>query len=214
MVGHRGPTDGYEAASSATRERILVAAAKTLSLKGYSETRLVDIAELADLRAPALYYYFDSREELIAEVMSVGQQRLREHVETALGRLPTELSPLERIGAAVRAHLEVELELSEFATAVTRNLGQLPDDLRSRLRAEGGAYMALWRQLLEVAQESGAIRADIDLGVARMLIIGALNWTLEWWDPEQGPIVGLVETAVRLVRHALGSQTPAAVPSF
>ncbi|GGN19792.1 TetR/AcrR family transcriptional regulator [Streptomyces fuscichromogenes] len=191
--------------AAATRDRILAAAARTLSLKGYSATRLADIAELAGLRPPAVYYYFASREELIAEVMAVGQSRLREHVETVLAALPHDTPPMDRICAAVEAHLRVELDLSDFATAVSRNSGQLPEDIRARLREDSAAYFELWRDLLATAKAVGAVRAGIDLRVARMLVMGALNWTPEWWNPRQGSLTGVIRTAQSLVRHGLGA---------
>lgn len=188
-----------------TRDRILSAAARILSERGYSETRLSDIAASADVRPPAVYYYFRSREELIAEVMAVGQQRLREHVESALAALPPGADPMDRICAAVRAHLQVELQLSDFATAVTRNRGQLPGAVRDRLHADGVEYLALWRRLLEQARTAGVIRPDLDLGAARMLVMGALNWTPEWWNPKHGPLSGIIATAESLVRNGLGT---------
>lgn len=189
-----------------TRDRILSAAAEVLSRSGYSETRLSDIAELAEVRAPAVYHYFPSREALIAEVMAVGQQRLREHVEKALAELPQQADPMERICAAVAAHLQVALGLSEFATAVTRNLGQMPEDIRRLLRAETATYMDLWRTLLDDARRAGAIRPDLELRAARMLVIGALNWAPEWWDPRQGALTTVISTARSLVRTGLGTR--------
>lgn len=191
-----------------TRDRILHAAADVLSRKGYSETRLGDIAAAARLRAPAVYYYFESRESLISEVMALGQRLLREHVESALAALTDEASAMDRICTAVQAHLQVELQLSSFATAVTRNRGQLPDDVRDTLRAESSAYIELWRGLLDQARAVGAIRDELDLRAARMLIMGALNWTPEWWSPYHGPLNGVVETAQKLVRHGLGTDPP------
>lgn len=198
--------------TSATRDRILAAAARILSTKGYSETRLADIADQAELRAPAMYYYFSSREALITEVMAVGQRRLREHVESALAGLPPDTAPMDRICTAVQAHLQVELQLSDFATAVTRNLGQLPDEVRAPLRADGIQYIALWRELLEAALAAGVIRPDLDLRAARMLVMGALNWTAEWWDPELGSLAGVIDTAQSLVRHGLACPTPHQAP--
>ncbi len=45
---------------------------------------------------------------------------------------------------------------------------------------EGGA---LWRDLLARARAEGAIRGDVDLSVARMAIMGALNWSADWYRP-------------------------------
>ncbi|AHK36109.1 hypothetical protein OPAG_06898 [Rhodococcus opacus PD630] len=189
--------------SEATQERLLFAAAEVLSRKGVSETRLTDIAEVAGVRAPAVYYYFASRYDLISEVMSVGQTRLREHVAAVLDSVPPETTPMERICAAVAAHLEVELELSHFATAVTRNTGQLPDGVRDRLREDSHAYSSLWRDLMDEAFAAGEIRADIDLRTARKLVIGALNWAPEWWRASEGSLADLVATTQSLVRHGL-----------
>jgi hypothetical protein len=36
-----------------------------------------------------------------------------------------------------------------------------------------------------------------------MLVLGALNWTAEWWDPSRGPLSELIRTAQSMVLHAL-----------
>jgi TetR/AcrR family transcriptional regulator, cholesterol catabolism regulator len=189
--------------SNATRERILAAAANVLSAKGYAATRLCDIAEVAEIRAPAVYYYFSSREELVAEVMVVGQEWVRKHVAAALDLLPPETSALDRICVAVEAHLRVELELSDFATAVTRNAGQLPPDIRERLAAESAEYHNIWRGLLDDGLMDGSIRPELDLRTARMLTIGALNWAPEWWHTDRGSIDAVIATAQSFVRGSL-----------
>jgi hypothetical protein len=37
-----------------------------------------------------------------------------------------------------------------------------------------------------------------------MLILGALNWAAEWWNPRRGSLDIVVRTAQSLVRHGLG----------
>jgi AcrR family transcriptional regulator len=189
----------------ATRERILAAAAQVLSSKGYAGARQAEIAKVAGVHAPAVYYYFDSHEALISEVMAVGQSRLREHVQQALAALADDTDPMERICHAVAAHLEVALDLSPFATAVTRNLGQLPDSIRQRLRDESGAYVELWRNLLSDAKAAGLLCDGIDPRAARMLLMGALNAAPEWFNPGQGSLADLIHTAQTLVRNGLAA---------
>lgn len=195
--------EGRGAKSAATRERILEAAAHVLSRKGYSGTRLGDVAEQARLQAPAIYYYFGSREELVEEVMTVGLRRLRAHVEKVLAALPADASPLERIGAAVEAHLEITLHLSEFATAVIRNSGQIPEEMRARRRTEESAYGSLWSGLIRAAAEAGELRPGLDPKVAHRLILGGLNWSAEWWDPDRDSFDAVVRTARSMALHAL-----------
>ena len=57
-----------ESKSAATRVRILDAAAQVLSAKGYAGLRLTDVAAQAEIQAPAIYYYYASRDELIEAV--------------------------------------------------------------------------------------------------------------------------------------------------
>ena len=198
--------DGRSAKSAATRERILDAAAHVLSRKGYSATRLGDVADQAQLQAPAIYYYFDSREELIEEVMTVGIQRLRRHVEEVLEELPDDATPLERISVAVEAHLQIALSLSDFATAVIRNSGQMPEEMRTRQLAEEAQYGAIWTRLIRDASEAGQIRPDLDLRIAHRLIIGALNWSAEWWNPRRDSLDVVVRTAQSMVLHGLSGE--------
>jgi AcrR family transcriptional regulator len=113
--------NNLEASKSArTRQRILDAAASVLNRNGYASTRLSDIAELAQVQAPALYYYFASREELIEEVVTLGMTRALTHVSDALAELPADATQLDRICTAVGAHLEVVLRLSDYASAAIR----------------------------------------------------------------------------------------------
>ncbi|GII96840.1 TetR/AcrR family transcriptional regulator [Sinosporangium siamense] len=189
-----------------TRERLLKATAVILTEKGYSGTRLGDIAKRAELQAPAIYYYYDSREALIEEVVRRGQQSAQEHVENALAQLPEGTPLLERIRCAVEEHLRVVLDLSEFTTAAIRNMGQLPEGMRQQIRSDHKNYGALWQRLFEEAQANGEIRADVDVTAARLLIIGALNWSPEWWTPRVCDIDDVVAAALALTSGLVTDQ--------
>jgi TetR/AcrR family transcriptional regulator, cholesterol catabolism regulator len=195
--------------SARTRERILDAAAHVLSRKGYAGTRLSDVADQAEIQAPAIYYYFPSRDDLIEEVMWSGIAHMREHVTRILAALPPSAGPLERIDAAVGAHLRYSLEISDYTTASIRNAGQVPENIAIRYAAEASHYGDTWRKLLQDADHSGLLRADLEPRAARMLVLGALNWAAEWWNPRRGSLELVVRTAQSLVRHGLGPQQAA-----
>jgi TetR/AcrR family transcriptional regulator, cholesterol catabolism regulator len=193
--------------SARTRARILDAAAHVLSAKGFAGTRLSDVAEHAEIQAPAIYYYFASREELIEEVMYCGVAELRKHVQEALNKLPPETSPLDRIMTAVEAHLRHELEISDYATASIRNSGQIPQRLRARQLKEETSYGRVWRRLFDNALAEGQIRADLDPRYAQLLVLGALNWAAEWRDARRDSVDSIVVNAQSLVRHGLCPRT-------
>jgi TetR/AcrR family transcriptional regulator, cholesterol catabolism regulator len=198
-------SDATGSKSARTRERILDAAAHVLSRKGYAGTRLADVAEQAEVQAPAIYYYYSSREDLIEAVMHAGIAHMREHVEKVLDELPPSTDPLDRILAAVEAHLRFELEISDYTSAAIRNQGQVPAELRIRYDEESDKYGAMWRGLMDEARKKKRLRKSLDPRLAQGLVLGAINWTPEWWDPQRGSIDVLVANAQDLVRHGLSA---------
>ncbi|HEV7536514.1 MAG TPA: TetR/AcrR family transcriptional regulator [Acidimicrobiia bacterium] len=181
--------------SEETRARLLDAAATVFSDKGYAGARLADIAERAGMHTPGVYYYFPSKEDLVEEVLRVGVARSRGYVQERVAALPDGTPALDRLRAAIEGHVLTVLEIGDYTSANIRIFGQVPDDVRARHLADQRAYGNVWRALLEDARAAGEIRGDLDLGVIRMLILGALNWTAEWYRP--GP-----RTATEVAREA------------
>lgn len=194
--------------SALTRRRILDAAAHVLSVKGYGGLRLTDVAAEAEIQAPAIYYYFPGREDLIEEVMWAGIAEMREHVIGVLDALPAKTPALDRLLAAVEAHLRHALEISDYTTASIRNAGQVPDSIRQRQILEEERYGEIWRKLINGLARAGILRPELDLYIAQMLVLGALNWTVEWWDSRRGSVDAVVANAQTLVRHGLTEVRP------
>ena len=195
--------------SARTRRRILDAAAHVLSVKGYAGTRLSDVGDYAELQAPAIYYYFASRDDLIEEVMYAGIADMRKHLQDVLDALPPDASPMDKILAAVEAHLRHELEMSDYASANIRNAGQIPGPLRARQLKEDAAYGRIWRRLFDEARAEGELSNDLDARHAQLLVLGALNWSAEWFDPRRSSVDTIVSNARVLVRNGLSPAPPA-----
>src|SRR5947199_5169052 len=90
--------------------------------------------------------------------------------------------PLARLRAAIAAHLKFVLAESDYAVANIRILTQVSKGIRERHLRRQRRYGAFWRALFGSAAKAGAIRQDLDLSVVRMLTLGALNWSVEWYD--------------------------------
>ena len=202
-----GPSAGNGAdggpKSERTRQRILDAAARTFRDKGYAGTTLNDIAVAALLRAGSIYYHFDSKERLLEEVLDIGIARVSAAVERALEALPPETPPTERIRTGIEAHLRSLLYHGEYTSASFRIFGQAPRDVQSRVLARRRAYADRWRELLHEACEAGEIDPRRDLGLARMFLFGALNWSVEWYDPEKGTLDDFAREAAETFLHGI-----------
>jgi AcrR family transcriptional regulator len=169
--------------SEATRLRILEAAARVLGENGYADTRLADIATEAGTFAGSIYYHFASREELVEEVLTLGVTRTFDAVRAQVEALPSTSSHRRRIEAAIEAHLVFANSLDLFAAANQRLFAQVPNEMRHRQIEVHRAYGAYWRKLLTRARRAGEIRSDLDLAVLRLQLLGAINWTVEWYRP-------------------------------
>jgi len=169
--------------SEATRRRILDAAARVFARRGYADTRLSDIADEAGTFAGSIYYYFASREELVEEVLRLGVTGVFEAVREKVEALPTDASWRDKLAVAIETHLSFTLAENDFATANQRLFAQVPGDVRQRHIHVHRAYGAYWKKLLEGARRAGEIRRDVDLSVLRLQILGAVNWTMEWYKP-------------------------------
>ncbi len=88
---------------------------------------------------------------------------------------------MARLRAAIAAHVRVVLSEGSYASANLRILGQVPDPVRERHLKLQRTYGRFWAALLRDAVRSGALRDDLDQSVVRMLMLGALNWTTEWY---------------------------------
>ena len=191
--------------SERTRQRILDAAARVFREQGYANARLADIAELADMQTGSLYYHFDGREDLVAEILRLGVETSWSHVRDGRRR-PARRTPrpLERLAAAVRAHTLSVLEISDYASAQARIVGQVPPEVLKGHQADQRKYGAYWNELIEAAADAGQLRPGTDLFVARMLLFGALNWTAEWYEPKRGKSASAIaDQAVAMVLHGL-----------
>jgi hypothetical protein len=140
--------------------------------------------------------------------MYAGIADMRKHLQGVLDAFGPEASPMDKILAAVEAHLRHELELSDYASASIRNAGQIPERLRARQLKEEAAYGRIWRRLFDEARADGQLRGDLNARHAQLLVIGALNWSAEWFDPRRNSLDTIVSNAQVLVRNGLSPAPP------
>ncbi len=199
----RPATRSKKAANQAARpDQIMDIAARQFRARGYAAVSLRDIANEAGMRTPSLYYHFPSKDDLVIAVMNRGIVVVREAVTAALAALPADAGPSARLDAAIRAHLRALHGLSDYTSANVRIFGQLPEALRRANLPERRAYQAIWTDLL--ATTCGG---DPDVLAMRVpLVIGALNATLEWFDPARGDLDALADQLGAVLLAGLTAQ--------
>jgi len=196
--------------SARTRQRILDAAATAFGRDGFASVTLKDIAERAGLQTGSLYYHFDGKEDLVDAILSAGTEGAFVATREAVEALGKRAEPLARLRAAIAAHLRVVLSEGSYASANLRILGQVPEAIREKHLRRQRAYGAFWDALLHDAAAAGAVRADLDLSVTRMLALGALNWSVEWYRKGRRSPSEIAAHATTLILDGIARRPPRA----
>ncbi|MFH1850760.1 MAG: TetR/AcrR family transcriptional regulator [Candidatus Neomarinimicrobiota bacterium] len=135
------------------KERILVAAEKIFTRFGIRKTTMDEIARAARMGKSTLYYYFKSKDEIFAEVISKDSIYFKQRLQEAMTRAST---PQEKIGAYVLTRMQHLQELSNYYTTLTDEyLEQYA--FVERARRDFTEY--------EIATLTDLIREGIDQGV-------------------------------------------------
>lgn len=184
-----------------SRTRILDATADLLRTSGLKGAKLSEVAKRAGMLAPSLYHHFASKDELIEEVLVEGCHRNTRFIMTRVERLGEAASPLERIEAAITAHLEFLLTGDQYSSAVSRVFPDLPEQIKRRVLAAYAGFDNYWRDLLLAARASGDARSELDPTVARKLLINMLDSAAEWYRPGHLEIAEIARQACRLFLH-------------
>lgn len=191
-----------------THEVILKAAARLFCEKGYAASTLRDIAASAGMKAGSLYYHFNSKEEMLDAILDQGVREIYEGVAAVIQADVASSDYRSKIAAAVHAHLSLILARSEITSANIRIFGQLPAEIQDRHRPLRHAYAALWEALLTDAQEAGALRDSIEIVPLREFLLGALNWTVEWFDEDRHSVDAVASRCTDLILHGISAESP------
>jgi len=182
-----------------TRDRLLLEAARLFRYHGYAQTTLREIADATGIKAGSIYYHFDSKEDIIAEVLDRGIQMVGEAVRQRVDALPENATSREIIAAAIEGHLWGVLHHGDFSSANIRAYGQAPVAVKSRHRTARRAYSDYWHKLFNDAIVKGDLRKDCNLDIIQMFVLSALNWTVEWYNPQKGSLRVFVGDITKIV---------------
>ncbi len=200
-----------------TRYQILRAAARVLRKCGYKAATIRRIAAEAELEAGSVYYHFSSKTEILDDVLDLGLRELLEGVRSATRTEALKNDRNAMLSTAIATHMACLFRASEFTSANIRVYGMLPENLRSRHRKIRHEYADLWDQMLLSAQKDGFLRSDIKVIPLRQMMLGSLNWTVEWFDPDKANAPGhftLPEFSAMLIKLLLGGiSAPNKIPS-
>jgi AcrR family transcriptional regulator len=181
------------------RVALLAAAASLFRRQGFAATTTRDIAAAAGMQSGSPFYHFKSKDALLFAVMEEGMHTALSR-QRAVVQAPghASLSPQAQLRQLVQVHFDVLLGPgNDFVPVMLYESRSLQPRQRTLVAQLISEYESLWMPVLVALHTSGQLRAPV--GLARLLILGALNWSVQWFDAKKGASVqDLADAAMAL----------------
>lgn len=174
-------TKSVTARLEARIDPVLQTAGELFRAKGYSATTVREIAAAANMLPGSLHYRYANKEDLLLALIDHGIERATTAVRAAIADAD---GPLDRLRAALRAHLSLLVHDDVSIYVLLYEGRSLSGPTRAQMVRRRDRYDALWDGMLHEAAGTGRIRADVDLRLVRLLLLGAANWTAQWFSPK------------------------------
>jgi TetR/AcrR family transcriptional regulator, cholesterol catabolism regulator len=177
-----------------SRQEILRTAARLFQQRGYDATSMNDVAAALKLSKGGLYHHFQSKDEILFEIMSHAMEITEERVLKPVRNIA---NPEERLRALIRLHIEVVLSPRDREiTVMLHENHPLPPALRKRINARKKDYVHFVENLIAEVQKEAQKEAQKDAQRARLgkgsvsaraaafALLGMINWIYQWYKPE------------------------------
>ena len=164
------------------RDKLIARSAQLFREKGYENTTVRDIAAATGIQAGSWFYHFKTKQDILAAIMEQGMARSLAETE-AIAAL--DLAPRAMLHQLVEVHLHTLLAPDHHFIAVLLYEWRSLDEIaQARIVALKDRYEAVWDKVIAALHQSGewAMPSQFD----RLLIFGALNWTVQWYKPGSG----------------------------
>ncbi len=179
------------------RQEILRTAARLFQQRGYDATSMNDIAAALKLSKGGLYHHFQSKDEILFEIMNHAMEITQERVVKPVHGI---VDPEERLRALIRRHIEVVLSPQDREiTVMLHENHPLPPSLRKRINARKKEYVHFLERLLAEVQQkrneknpktwetqtkSHFAKRRVSPRAAAFALLGMINWIYQWHKPE------------------------------
>jgi TetR/AcrR family transcriptional regulator, cholesterol catabolism regulator len=165
---------------SDVKSRILEVAAQLFMEQGFAATSVREIGERAEVGQSSLYHHVQSKGQLLYELHHAFSRDLIDRLEKVIDSNP---SPTEQLRGLVHVVLSVVESHQAEVTVFLREGHSLPDGARQDIQRERDQVDALVDKIISDGIKAGELRADLDVRLTRLGVLGICNWTYQWFRP-------------------------------
>ena len=183
------------------RAEIVDAAARLFFARGYGGTSIQDVADEVGILKGSLYHHIDAKDDLLVAVID-------EVHDAAMARLAAagerEGSVVDRLVWFLRDHAVYNCHHVARIGVYFREFEHLTGERRDRVAADRRTYDRYVRSVIEQGQEAGEIPAAVDARLTANALLGMVNWTYQWFDPDTNDADEVADGLAALAADMLG----------
>ena len=146
--------------------------------KGYAAASMRDLSRASGISLSGLYYYFESKEELLyliqKDTFSTIVSRLRERLEEVN-------DPAERIRCFIHNHLEYFLASQKAMKVLSHEDDVLKNGWGAEIAAIKREYYRICVELLDEYKQARGL--EFSSRTAVLSLFGMMNWIYTWYNP-------------------------------
>ncbi|MFE7724159.1 TetR/AcrR family transcriptional regulator, partial [Nocardia rhizosphaerihabitans] len=152
------PTDPDSALRT---EQLVAAAAQLFSERGFAAVSIEDIGTSVGVRGPALYHHFESKSDLLDEIIDRNNRWIQQYTERALAEGG---DPRDSLRLLLRYYVRFAMDRTDLVGTAVSEGRNLPADAAARYRRIHREGIIGWARLLQ------SVRPELSLPTARVLI--------------------------------------------
>jgi AcrR family transcriptional regulator len=176
------------------RARIISVAETLFNKQGFDGASMRDIAAAAEMQPASVYYYFESKEELLWAVWEKGGLELLRRVADAIAG---KTDPWQRMETACVAHTTGLLDWRRANQALfIMPPWHYPESIKARVIALRDEYEKIFIGLIDDLP----LRKGVDRRYLRLAVIGALSWSLFWFKKERDTPAAIAKQILLMLR--------------
>lgn len=171
---------------------VIAAATEVFFEKGYPAASIQDVADRVGVLKGSLYYYIDSKEDLLFRIVENVHEQSTAILET-VSQLDT--SPIERLHVYIQRHVEWYLDNVTEVSVFFREWRHLTEERLKVAHERRRGYERIVREMIAKAQAAGSINQDVDPKYASMYVLAAVNAVPDWYNPRGRDSAGRIAAA-------------------
>ncbi|MGD9046784.1 MAG: TetR/AcrR family transcriptional regulator [Anaerolineae bacterium] len=181
-------------------DQLLETATRLFKEQGYHNTSMQDLADALGMQKGSLYYYIESKEELLRRLLERATSFLTSQINEIYA---SDLPPPEKLRWALEHHAAMMMDHLDLVAVYLQEYRNLPPERLEEALTVRKHYEQVLMQIIRDGITAGDFRPT-NVRMAVFGFLGMVNWTHQWFSPD-GPFTSqeIAATLSDLALHGL-----------